>query len=259
MHRGASEAKSLRLKSVSVRFAGLLALEDVSIRVDPLEVFGLIGPNGAGKTTAVNVLTGFIKPTRGSVLLGEEELTGQPAPTFAKRRIARTFQSGRLFPRMTVIDNVAVAAMGTDNLGRHAARDRAYETLDWLGCSTVIGSLACRLPHGLQQRVGIARALVGAPAFVLLDEPASGLGRQDCSELVSLIREIPARYQCGVLLIDHNMAVIMQACDRIHVLSSGRSLAEGDPKAVQQDRAVRDAYLGETIEVPKVEVLEPLR
>lgn len=237
---------SLALNRVCVRFAGLVALDDVSFEVAPDQVFGLIGPNGAGKTTAVNVLTGYLRPTSGGVSLGGVSLDRQGPEAFAKRGILRTFQSGRLFPRLTVIDNVASTAIGVQRLTHKAARLRALEILDWLKCAEYYAHNAGDLPHGIQQRVSVARALAGAPRFLLLDEPASGLGRIDCEELVSLIRQVPSKFGCGVLLIEHNMSVIMNACSHIHVLSTGKSLAEGTPADVHSDPAVRAAYLGES-------------
>lgn len=238
-------APSLALTNVSVRFAGLVALDDVSFQVVPAQVFGLIGPNGAGKTTAVNVLTGYLKPTTGGVFLDGASVEGHGPEAFAKGRILRTFQSGRLFPRLPVIDNVASAAVGVQGMARAAARLRAFEILEWLKCAAYHAQNAGDLPHGIQQRVGVARALAGAPRYLLLDEPASGLGRADCDELVSLIRQIPTKFGCGVLLIEHNMSVIMNACSRIHVLNSGKSLAEGTPAEMQRNPAVKAAYLGE--------------
>lgn len=238
-------APSLSLKNASVRFAGLVALDDVSFQVVPAQVIGLIGPNGAGKTTAVNVLTGYLKPTAGGVFLDGASLYQRGPEAFAKQGILRTFQSGRLFPRLSVIDNVALAAIGVQGMTRRSARLRALEILEWLKCADYHSQNAGDLPHGVQQRVGVARALAGSPRFLLLDEPASGLGRADCDEIISLVRQLPDKFGCGVLLIEHNMSVIMNACTRIHVLNTGKSLAEGTPAEMQRHPAVRAAYLGE--------------
>jgi branched-chain amino acid transport system ATP-binding protein len=240
-----AEPEVLRLAAASVRFAALVALDSVSFEIASREVFGLIGPNGAGKTTAVNILTGFLTPTSGEVHHLGENITRLGPEKFAKRGIMRTFQSGRLFAWSTVVDNIAASAMGVRRLSRAAAREHALSILEWIGCGAYATSVAGALPHGIQQRVSVARALAGFPSFVLLDEPAAGLGRQDCRELISLIAEIPSRFKCGVLLIEHNMSVVMNSCARVHVLSSGRTLADGTPKEVMKDKAVRAAYLGE--------------
>lgn len=238
------EGRSLALEHVDVRFAGLVALDDITLELRPQAVTGLIGPNGAGKTTAVNVMTGFQRPTAGKVLLGGLDVTGRAPEEFARRGLMRTFQSGRLFAKLSVIDNVSAAAVGVRKFSRARARDHAYEILEWVGCAHVCNSAAETLPHGLQQRVGLARALAGFPAFLLLDEPASGLGRVDCDALIDLIQRIPSRFRCGVLLIEHNMSVIMRACSSILVFGSGRRIAEGTPAEISASAEVRRAYLG---------------
>ncbi|CAI2931831.1 ABC transporter ATP-binding protein [Aminobacter niigataensis] len=244
------DGQSLSLEHVDVRFAGLVAVDDVTLKLRPRSVTGLIGPNGAGKTTAVNVMTGFQRPTGGRILLGGLDLTGHPPEEFARRGIMRTFQSGRLFAKLSVIDNVAAAAVGVRGLSRARARDHAYDILEWMDCAHVCCATAEALPHGLQQRVGLARALAGFPTFLLLDEPASGLGRVDCDALISLIQNIPSRFQCGVLLIEHNMSVIMKACSSILVFASGRQIAEGTPAEISASVQVRQAYLGAAADEP---------
>ncbi len=227
-----------------VSFGGIHALTGVDLTVRRGEVMGLIGPNGAGKTTLVNVLTGFQAPTKGRVLLDDQPLTGKKARDVARAGVARSFQAARLFRDMTVQENLVVAALGA-GLPRRAAEARAQEILAWIGC-TAIAELTCDgLSYGDERRISIARALAMGPSFALLDEPASGMNEAECAALMEVISDLPARFDCGVLLIEHNMTVIMGVCQRIHVLDGGRSLAEGTPQEVQADPAVRRAYLGE--------------
>lgn len=241
---GASAGRPLSMEGVGVRFGRLSALDGVDLKLRPNSVTGLIGPNGAGKTTAVNVLTGFQKPTSGKIFLGSQELTGHTPEEFARQGVTRSFQSGRLFSKLSVIDNVASAAIGIRRLGRTKAREHAYGILEWIGCADVASAFAGTLPHGVQQRVGLARAIAGFPSFILLDEPAAGLGRTDCDGLIALIQKIPSKFECGVLLIEHNMTVIMNACSSIVVFAGGRRIAEGTPAEVAHDAEVRRAYLG---------------
>ncbi len=237
----------LHAQGVDVAFGGIKALTGVDLTVRRGQVMGLIGPNGAGKTTLVNVLTGFQAPTGGRVLLDDRPLAGMKARDHARAGIARSFQAARLFRDMTVEENLVVAGLGA-GLGRRAARERAREILDWIGCARLAGTVCDGLSYGDERRIGIARAMAMGPAFALLDEPASGMNETECARLMEVISELPARFDCGVLLIEHNMTVIMGVCQRIHVLDGGRSLAEGTPQEVQADPAVRRAYLGEKAE-----------
>ena len=234
---------TLEAFDVAVHFEGLAAVDGVSISMRNGEVFGLIGPNGAGKTTLVNVLTGFQRPTRGRVVLGGDDVTGLSAHELGRRGLARTFQAVRLFRDMPVIENLEAAAVGT-GLGRREAARRAARILAWMKFAHRADDWADTLPYGDERRVGIGRALAMAPRFVLLDEPAAGLSDAECDELMGLIAEIPRVFGCGVLLIEHNMRVIMGACDRIHVIESGRTVAEGPPEEIQVDPDVMRAYLG---------------
>jgi len=239
-----SQAGSLSASGVCVRFLGLSALTDVSLRLERKEILGLIGPNGAGKTTLVNCLTGFQRPTEGKVSLDGVDTTGWSPARFRKSGIARTFQAGRLFKEMTVIENVEAAAVAL-GLRRTQAVSHAMAVLDWMGVAGRAQTRAGALPYTDERRVGIARALVLSPAFVLLDEPAAGMSDAECDELMEAVRQIPKTFVCGVLLIEHNMRVIMGVCDRLHVLDGGKTIAEGSPAAIQRDAAVIAAYLGE--------------
>jgi branched-chain amino acid transport system ATP-binding protein len=238
-----SDAAELTAEAISVRFRGLAAISDVSLTVQRHEVFGLIGPNGAGKTTLVNCLTGFQQPSAGRVLLGREDATGWKPDRFRKQGVARTFQAGRLFRDMSVLDNVEVTAVGL-GLSRHRAIPYAQAMLDWVGLADKANFVAGSLPYTDERRVGIARALVLSPAFILLDEPAAGMSDAECEDLMAVISAIPRAFNCGVLLIEHNMSVVMGISQRIHVLDGGRTIAQGTPAAIQQDQAVIAAYLG---------------
>ncbi|MCB8881277.1 ABC transporter ATP-binding protein [Acidisoma cellulosilytica] len=237
------QAAELTAENVVVQFGGLAAISKVSLTVRRGDIFGLIGPNGAGKTTLVNCLTGFQAPTSGRVLLGGDATSGWSPDKFRKQGVARTFQAGRLFKEMTVLENVEVAAVGL-GLTRRAAQLRAMALLDWVGLAPQANRIAGTLAYTDERRVGIARALILSPAFILLDEPAAGMSDAECEDLIEWVATIPDRFNCGVLLIEHNMRVIMGVCDRIHVLDGGRSLAEGTPAEIQENPAVMAAYLG---------------
>jgi branched-chain amino acid transport system permease protein len=234
---------TLEARDVSVQFGGLAAISNVSFAMRRDEVFGLIGPNGAGKTTMVNVLTGFQKPSHGTFLLGSKDLTGDEPHHLARMGLARTFQAVRLFRDMTILENLEVAAVGA-GLSRREAALRAWEILAWIRFEAKAHLRADTLPYGDERRVGIGRALATAPRFAFLDEPAAGMGDAECDDLMGLISQIPERFGCGVLLIEHNMRVIMGVCHRIHVIDSGRTICEGSPQEVQTNPDVIRAYLG---------------
>ena len=241
--RGNTNASDLSAENLVVRFQGLAAISEVSLTVHRHEVFGLIGPNGAGKTTLVNCLTGFQRPTAGRIRLGREDTTGWPAAAFREHGVARTFQAGRLFKDMSVIENVEVTAVGL-GLSLGHAREHARAMLAWIGLGEKLTWKAGALPYTDQRRLGIARGLVLSPAFILLDEPAAGMSDAECEHLMELVASIPRTFTCGVLLIEHNMRVVMGISQRIHVLDGGRTLAEGTPAEIQRDPAVMSAYLG---------------
>ena len=237
------QAATLEAKGVSVRFGGLTAIGDVTLHLDRERILGLIGPNGAGKTTLVNCLTGFQAPTEGSILFGGHSTTGWTAERFRHEGVARTFQAGRLFKALTVIENVEVTGTGM-GLSRPHARRLAYELLDWLHMADKADRTAGTLAYTDERRVGIARALLLGPAFLLLDEPAAGMSDAECDELSRIVTAIPKTFTCGILLIEHNMRMVMGTCDVIHVLDSGRTIAEGTPAEIQRNKAVLAAYLG---------------
>ncbi|HEX6489771.1 MAG TPA: ATP-binding cassette domain-containing protein [Gaiellaceae bacterium] len=221
------------------------ALAEVSLELRRREVVGLIGPNGAGKTTLVNVLSGFDFPDSGTVLLGERVVTRWRPHRRGRAGLARTFQHSRSFAALSVRENVEVAALGSGASAR-LARRRRRELLALLGLSERAELPARSLPHGDERKLGVARALATEPSFLLLDEPAAGLPEQEVAAFAEVIRTVRDDLDIGVLLIDHNMAMIMGICDRIQVLDQGRTLAEGTPAEIRGNLDVAAAYLGES-------------
>jgi branched-chain amino acid transport system ATP-binding protein len=235
---------SLRASSVSRSFAGVQALRDVSLELAPGEVVGLIGPNGAGKSTLVNVLSGFDRPSGGRVLLAERDVTLWSAHRRGRHGLARTFQHTHAFRGLTVRENVEVSALGVGASSRGAAR-RADELLQLLGLAEYADRPASDLPHGDERRLGVARALATAPRFVLMDEPAAGLPETEVPDFAAAVSTVRDR-GAGVLLVDHNVALVLEVCERIHVLDQGATLAEGTPGEIRSHLGVAAAYLGES-------------
>ncbi len=219
-------------------------MQDVSLELHRHEVVGLIGPNGAGKSTFVNVLTGFDRPTAGRVALGERDVTRWSAQRRARAGLARTFQHSRSFRGLSVRENVEVAALGV-RAGPREARRRAEELLGVLGLTRVAEQSAGSLAHGDERRLGVARALATRPRFVLMDEPAAGLPESEVPDFAAVVRSVRDEHDAGVLLIEHNMALVMDVCDRLVVLDQGRVLAEGTPADIRANLDVAAAYLGE--------------
>jgi branched-chain amino acid transport system ATP-binding protein len=236
-------ASALEAIAVSVEFAGLRALDRVSLRLEPGEIVGLIGPNGSGKTTLVNVLTGQLQPVDGRVLCNGEDITGLPPPRIAARGIARSFQIVRLFRNLTVRENVEAGAIAR-GLRRPAARTVANRLLAEFDLGPRAEAFAGSLSYGDERRIEIARALAAAPTFLLLDEPAAGMNEAETGRLLELLAQLPRAERLGLLIIDHDMRLIMRLCHRLHVLASGRTIAEGDVLSVQRSPAVIAAYLG---------------
>jgi branched-chain amino acid transport system ATP-binding protein len=251
-------APLLDVRGLSRSFRGLEALADYELQLPAGSIHGVIGPNGAGKTTLFNVLSGFLRPTRGTITFRGADITGQPAYKVARLGMARTFQNIRLFGDMPVVDNVKVA------LQRHVRRSlfgtllttpafrrseselqgRAIELLELFGIAQHRDRLARHLPYGDQRRLEIARAVATKPSVILLDEPNAGMNPVETQDLLRLIRRIRDEQGITVVLVAHDIPLVMNLCDRIQVLNHGRIIADGPPAAVRADPAVIAAYLG---------------
>jgi branched-chain amino acid transport system ATP-binding protein len=236
---------ALRAAGVSRAFAGVQALRDVTLELHRHEVVGLIGPNGAGKSTLVNVLSGFDFPDDGAVQLEGRDVTRWRPHRRGRAGLSRTFQHSRSFRGLSVRENVEVAALGA-GAGPREARRRADSLLESLQLAGYSDTSAGSLPHGDERRLGVARALATEPRFVLMDEPAAGLPEAEVPAFAEVVRSVRDEHDAGVLLIDHNMALIMGVCDRIQVLDRGLTLAEGTPSEIRGNLDVAAAYLGES-------------
>ena len=249
----------LRVASLAVRFGGVQALADVSFTLQPDEILGVIGPNGAGKTTLFNATSGLVKGYQGEISLGGRSLKGKHPQEIVGLGLRRTFQNVRLFKSLSVIDNVLAgehlairesvfdSAFRTPRYHRQEATaiQRAQQALAFVGLGRADpGDMASSLAYGDQRRLEIARALVGYPKVLMLDEPAAGMNATESRSLGSMIRRI-AGTGIGVLLVEHDMRVVMSVCDRIVVLDFGRMIAQGTPAQIRSDPDVVRAYLGE--------------
>lgn len=248
----------LEVNHATMRFGGLVAVNDLNMHIDHQEIVALIGPNGAGKTTAFNMITGVYKPTSGSVTLSSRNITGMRPDLIAHAGIARTFQNIRLFKALTVLDNVVIAQhlrltsswpAAVLRMPRYRRENeqmyaRAQELLTYMGLWDVRNEISSSLPYGMQRKLEIARALATQPTLLLLDEPAAGMNPAESAELTELIRGIRDKFHLTVLLIEHHMDVVMDISDRIYVLNYGGLIAEGTPAEIQQNEDVIHAYLG---------------
>ena len=250
----------LETKGLGISFGGLKAAQEVNIKIQKNQIYGLIGPNGAGKTTIFNLLTGVYKPTAGTFYLDGEELKNQSQEAINHKGIARTFQNIRLFNNMTVIRNVMVGLHNRPEfkcsllesllrLPRHfkmekAMREKAKELLRIFDLEEERNALACNLPYGKQRKLEIARALATNPKILLLDEPAAGMNPHETEDLAKTIRFIRDHFDMTILLIEHDMKFVSGLCDELTVLNFGTMLAQGETKAVLQDPEVIRAYIG---------------
>ena len=240
---GRNGAHTLTVENISKNFAGLRALNSVSLKLEQGEILGLIGPNGSGKTTLINVVTGLLPANGGQTRVGGADITNRPPYEIARAGIARTFQTIRLFHQLTVLENVEVAAIGV-GAPRGEARRRALEALEEMSVLRWADNLAGELPYGSERRVEVARALAMNPKFLLLDEPAAGLNEEESDELLRTLAPIPKQRNLGMLIVEHDMRLIMRLCHRLHVLSYGKTIGEGTPEQVRRIPAVIGAYLG---------------
>lgn len=252
----------LEVSNLTKNFGGLAAVSNVNIELADNELVGLIGPNGAGKTTLFNLLTGVYEPSEGTVKLrvdGKEEvLNGKKPYTIAALGLSRTFQNIRLFKDLTVMDNVLIAMNGKHQVGlltsmlrlpkfyakEEEMRKKVIELLAIFDLEDKIDTLAKNLPYGEQRRLEIVRALATEPKVLFLDEPAAGMNPQETAELTKLIRKIQQEFGITILLIEHDMSLVMDVCERLYVLEYGRLIAKGTPEEVKNNPKVIQAYLG---------------
>jgi branched-chain amino acid transport system permease protein len=233
----------LAVEGVTMLFAGLRAVDNVSIKVYPGEILGLIGPNGAGKTTLLNMISGLYTCTSGSISLGGKEIAHLPSFEIARLGVGRTFQSTHLFRELTVRENVETAARVAQQY-RPSVYRPTDEILSQFGLQEVAPRRAGTLPYGVQRQVEIARAVALGPDLLLLDEPAAGANEMESTYLVDSIRRIRDLEKCAILLIDHDLPFVLNLCERLYVLDAGRVIAEGTAQEIQDNQKVKEAYLG---------------
>lgn len=251
-------ANALEARNITVKFGGLVAVNDVSFAVPEGGIVSLIGPNGAGKTTFFNVLTGLYRPAHGVFYLGDELMNRKPPHKIAQAGLARTFQNIRLFGLMTAEENVMVAMHSHMSSGiistlirtpkqrreEREAHDKARELLDYVGIGKYASAYARNLPYGDQRRLEVARALALDPKVLLLDEPTAGMNPQESARFVEFVQRVRDERKVSVLLIEHDMSVVMRVSEHITVLEQGQVIAEGGPEAIRTNQRVIEAYLG---------------
>ena len=249
----------LDVTKLSISFGGLRAVDELTMQIEEGGLVGLIGPNGAGKTTVFNMLTGVYLPTEGGIRLDGKNLIGKKPADICKMGVARTFQNIRLFPKLSVLDNVKAGlhnqvtyslAESMLHLGGYSKKEkdmdqRALEILSVFGLDSSTNDLASNLPYGKQRKLEISRALATSPKLLLLDEPAAGMNPNETGELMETISLVRKKYGVTILLIEHDMKLVQGICEYLYVLNFGKLLAEGTPAQVLNDPAVIKAYLGD--------------
>lgn len=249
--------EGLRVRQVSRSFRGVAALRDVDLDVPPRTIVGLIGPNGAGKSSLVNIMSGYDRPDAGTVELDSRDITAVASHRRARLGLSRTFQHGRLYPGLSVVENIEVAALGV-GMRAAAARSAARDLMERFGLAHMASDVAATLPHGVERRVGVARALATGPRYLLMDEPAAGLNEGEMADFAVSLAAV-REDGIGVLLIDHNVRLILEVCDRIVVLVEGRNFLVGTPAELRSSDALAEAYLGRSGRAQAAQHSEPDR